>query len=50
LIILTIWMSFAHARTIHVTGTDPELAIFMSIIGTIVLTVIATFVVRTLRK
>jgi hypothetical protein len=43
--------SSTHARTIHVNGgTDPELAIFMTVIGTIVLTVVATFIVRTLRK
>ena len=41
----------AYARTIHVNGgTDPELAIFLTIVGTVVLTVVATFVVRTLRK
>jgi p-aminobenzoyl-glutamate transporter AbgT len=41
----------AYAGTIHVNGgTDPELAIFLTIVGTVVLTVVATFVVRTLRK
>jgi hypothetical protein len=43
--------SVTSARTIHINGgTDSELAIFLTIVGTIVLTVVATFVVRTLRK
>jgi hypothetical protein len=39
----------ASGRTIH-TNSDPAAALFLTIVGTVVLTVVATFIVRTLRK
>ena len=41
--------SSAQARTVH-TGSDPGVAIFLSIAATVVFSIVATIVVRTLRK